>query len=66
VEWLDPTTHLSEYIEKVLEKPFSVHRNNGKLVHVGRDVLILEHDKCELEGDYTTVFIGLVAGIKKL
>jgi hypothetical protein len=65
VYWKDPTTFIAESLVKVLASPFSVHVNNGKIIHVDNDLVVLEHDDLgDGSGDYTTIVPQLIVKIE--
>ena len=67
VFWKDPTTFVAESLVKVMESPFSIHDNNGKIIHADNEVVILEHDRLEDgSGDFTTIHPQLIVKIETI
>ena len=64
--WRDPTLHIDEPLAKIVGEPFSIHENNGKLVHHSDDLVVIEHDSCGGSGDYTTIDPSLITSLKPL
>lgn len=64
VFWKDPTTHCQASLSRVIKEPFSIHDNNGKVVHVDKGIVIIAHDECGDEGDFTAIHPSLIVRVE--
>ena len=60
VVWLDPASEIRAELKDFISKGLIKVVTLGKLVYVSKDMVVLEHERCEELGDYTKIHSALV------
>ena len=63
VTWVDPETELRVKLEDFIKKGLGPVVTIGKLVYTGREMIVLEHERCDDVGDYTKIHPSLVVKV---
>ena len=60
VTWLDPASEIRVELKDFVKKGLVKVESLGKLVYVSKDMVVLEHERCEELGDYTKIHPKLI------
>ena len=63
VTWKDPETELRVRLEDFIKKGLGTVTTLGKLVYVSKDMIVLEHERCDELGDFTKIHPSLVVKV---
>lgn len=65
VTWVDPETELRVKLDDFIHKGLGTVVTLGKLVYVSKDMIVLEHERCDDLGDFTKIHPSLVVKVSK-
>jgi hypothetical protein len=66
ISWFDPQSQHRTNLDDMIKTGFCKCESIGKIVHIQKNLIIIEHEKADELGDYTNLHSSLIYKIKKI